>query len=1137
MNYKNFGRLWALLCCMLIGSLPSAKAQMVSKKINMLYYKVQDVWVDYDGISKYYLGNQPTGIIKIPQITTTVATQPNTPFPLANDYNIVDKTNGSGPYVLYPTPNPAYAFSGDEAVALYWSTYKAFEYFETKFKYVGVSNNPAKETNALRIAANGTFSDGVAAYVNDDKSKYNVEFLIDQQAKPYTLDVMGHEIAHGIMDYHNISNTNQTVCANGYISEGIADVFGILAKNYTLQKILQQQNPNAVYNYDWTLKVENNLPIYDASSAISMQIAKYPVSYFGKNYDNSCIDPHLNRTLIPYWFYLLSMGGSANIDLDPAKPEFIVSGISINQAEKILWRTMTEFLPAYDANMTWANFRQAAEQAATAEYGATSPQLYSVQDAFFAIGLGSSSAQLLVSTPKNQAVGINPWPVNHQNGETNLEKVIQYPTYEKEWEVDICTDKDFKSGTPVYTSNSLTKATNTKLVNGILYLVLPPINLQANTTYYWRVRTTGFDPFIGPSPNGSIFLHDQLALGLDVRSFTTDGREVTGQHIESYYPWGVPFTWTKLDDVPIIQNYIVHVYHKNDQEELFAKSFVATNASTQVAPTDKPNYVVLRAGDFYNSTVSAQGPNDVFGQKSFGLESKKLGFQTTVPTTNLVFPTNNMNLNPFDKSYPNLDLFSLNWGHTLNAEGYHFEVSQNKVSFTNPVLDNSSVGQYSTTTPFHPQPNAIGNNIYFWRVTPKAPTLTKSTNPNLSEGIQVPGKTTDPFTVLYNYGITKPTLTEFPTVDYSQSSVSFTFATKAGSNAGFYRLSVAKRGELGLKNIIQEDIVVENVNTSSVFTKTYQAASKGGGILQQYDQSENSSEYYDLSTNPNGYEWSVQSFNDEGTIAGEAAKSSYDVMPGASIILTPANDELVDLKAVQNKKVNYVFRCPFDPFGCDFKLGLGEEGREVIDLLSPNKAPYLLDPGNDPQGMYSFTDIFTALPFDTDIFAQIIAKGRPGSGLEGAGEIIKFRTPPGKTDAPAQSGPPVPMQISINNNMPATLSMKLVNLNDPLSEINAFNTVDQNHTLIESQAPGLIGPYNAPADGQGYGVLALGGTISPGSWQIVLEIIELDPNQANPNFNIFVHDDLQNQVLKDIHIDQFNYVKSQKFTIPFTVAP
>ena len=107
----------------------------------------------------------------------------------------------------------------------------------------------------------------------------------------------------------------------------------------------------------------------------------YPGSSCGNNNDNCGV--HTNSGVLNHWFYRLVTGGSGTNDLGNA---FAVSGIGSLKAAKIVYNTEL----ALNSTATYASCRTVSIAAATALYGACSPEVEAVVRAWYAVGVGSN---------------------------------------------------------------------------------------------------------------------------------------------------------------------------------------------------------------------------------------------------------------------------------------------------------------------------------------------------------------------------------------------------------------------------------------------------------------------------------------------------------------------------------------------------------------------------------------------------------------------------------------------------------------------------------------------------------------------------------------------------------------------------
>lgn len=182
-----------------------------------------------------------------------------------------------------------------------------------------------------------------------------------------TVDICGHEITHGLTS--NTCNLNYQD-ESGSLNEGFSDIFGTAIEFY------------AVPTYaDWTIGEDIGTVFRSISNPNS---TNKPDTYQG-NYWNVGSDDyggvHTNGLPLCYAFYLLCEGGSGTNDISN---NYNVTGIGINKAEQIFFSLQTQYLtPNSDYHDAWFYCMQAAAEL----YGACSPEVKSVGDAFYAIGV------------------------------------------------------------------------------------------------------------------------------------------------------------------------------------------------------------------------------------------------------------------------------------------------------------------------------------------------------------------------------------------------------------------------------------------------------------------------------------------------------------------------------------------------------------------------------------------------------------------------------------------------------------------------------------------------------------------------------------------------------------------------------
>ncbi|SIT24628.1 Por secretion system C-terminal sorting domain-containing protein [Chryseobacterium ureilyticum] len=281
------------------------------------------------------------------------------------------------------------------------------------------SNEPYDGANAGAIDAQGL----VVMIYGNGKVEYQGQ-LIPILNPVVGIDIAGHEYSHLLVSRTaNLAYERES----GALNESFADMFGTAIEFYS------GVNPN------WTMGEGIPNPAIGAfmrsmSNPNSGPVAfgsQQPDTYKGTywkdasasctpNTDNDRCGVHTNSGVGNYWFYLLSQGGSGTNDNGTA---FNVSGITIQKAEKIAYRTLANYLTA---NSAYIDAYNGSIQAVIDLYGAGSNEHQQVENAWCAVGLGNCANVLAVSdvvkTDKQQ-LKIYPNPVN--NGRFTIESDIK----------------------------------------------------------------------------------------------------------------------------------------------------------------------------------------------------------------------------------------------------------------------------------------------------------------------------------------------------------------------------------------------------------------------------------------------------------------------------------------------------------------------------------------------------------------------------------------------------------------------------------------------------------------------------------------------------------------------------------------
>jgi len=192
-----------------------------------------------------------------------------------------------------------------------------------------------------------------------------------------TLDIVGHEITHGLTDF-----TSDLIYANesGALNESFSDIFGTALEFYA--------RPNRA---NWTIGEDIGGAFRNMSNPNSNGD---PDTYEGQNWRQTkgCIPTagndrcgvHSNSGVQNYWFYLLVNGGAG---VNDATDSFNVVGLGMNKAEKIAFRNLTVYLNP-SSNFNEARFY--AIKSAIDLFGACSPEVEATTNAWYAVGVGAA---------------------------------------------------------------------------------------------------------------------------------------------------------------------------------------------------------------------------------------------------------------------------------------------------------------------------------------------------------------------------------------------------------------------------------------------------------------------------------------------------------------------------------------------------------------------------------------------------------------------------------------------------------------------------------------------------------------------------------------------------------------------------
>ncbi|MGL6129288.1 M4 family metallopeptidase, partial [Chryseobacterium artocarpi] len=333
---------------------------------------------------------------------------------------------------ISPTAN----FTSDNtkpAVEVHWAMKNSYDYYMTRHNRNSYDGEGANIDNYYNFDFGG-FTGGANAAALDTPLFGGIVCMLYGNGKILNglftlmnpvvgLDVAGHEYSHLIIGRNGLGGLNYQG-ESGAINESIADMLGTAIEFYSGN------------NANWTIGEGITTPnLFDPNPSPYMRnmadpnnvnSGKQPDTYHGTYWvdtadiseDNDYGGVHTNSGVGNYWFYLLSQGGSGTNDIGNA---FNVSGISIEKAEKIIYRALMNYMTP---NATYVDAYNATKLAVTDLYGASSDEQQQNVNAWYAVGIGTGILATNEVVRTTDQLKIYPNPVKNgvftiENNENN----------------------------------------------------------------------------------------------------------------------------------------------------------------------------------------------------------------------------------------------------------------------------------------------------------------------------------------------------------------------------------------------------------------------------------------------------------------------------------------------------------------------------------------------------------------------------------------------------------------------------------------------------------------------------------------------------------------------------------------------
>ena len=283
-------------------------------------------------------------------------------------YNMLQGTNYGAAVDFTDTDNNwnnANAQQDEAATDAHWAAEMTYDYFLNTHGRNSFDNAGTILLSYVHYDANysNAFWDGVRmSYGDGDGSTYTALT---------SLDVGGHEIAHGVTEYSaNLVYQNES----GALNESFSDIFGTAIEFFADQP-----------NFDWFIGEDFDVNGNGFRSMSDPNSVGDPDTYLGNNWEFTAVDNggvHTNSSVQNYWFYLLTVGGTG---VNDNSDSYSVTGLGIDTAAAIAYRNLTVYLT--QSSEYW-DARVGALQAAADLYGPCSPAVIEVSKAWAAVGVG-----------------------------------------------------------------------------------------------------------------------------------------------------------------------------------------------------------------------------------------------------------------------------------------------------------------------------------------------------------------------------------------------------------------------------------------------------------------------------------------------------------------------------------------------------------------------------------------------------------------------------------------------------------------------------------------------------------------------------------------------------------------------------
>lgn len=277
------------------------------------------------------------------------------------------------------------------SIDVIWGLQQVYDYYLNVFNRRSFDNENAQLNAIIHNPTTGSLSEEIIRYSNGADYPYNNAFALCPNNKTNAfmhfglgneissvrvgINTIGHEYTHLICAYRSLGNLEYQG-ESGALNESMADMMAKNIEHHVKPSTFTwRYGCDHMFNGDCTRNFENPWE------------KDQPKCYEGRFWVNpSSTDDnggvHYNSGVSNHWYYILCEGKSG---WNEKGYEYNVTGIGIEKAQRIVFRTLINYLPP---QATFLEARNLTIQAAADLYGENSAEVKAVDEAWKAVGLG-----------------------------------------------------------------------------------------------------------------------------------------------------------------------------------------------------------------------------------------------------------------------------------------------------------------------------------------------------------------------------------------------------------------------------------------------------------------------------------------------------------------------------------------------------------------------------------------------------------------------------------------------------------------------------------------------------------------------------------------------------------------------------